>query len=129
NSELAKATARLRQLETDGYNGEPWHNTTRDVAFVMAKIGMSPETSISIEEVEQMFRDAAPREDDFDKKDDWDRDVDAAWDTACEAAEGAIFERVCSGEGVFADEMEAMFWGAAEYGAAPRPQLDSGRDL
>src|SRR5699024_12357453 len=33
NSELTKCTARLRQLETDGYNGEPWHNTTRDVAF------------------------------------------------------------------------------------------------
>lgn len=129
NSELTKATARLRQLEVDGYDGEPWHNTVRDVAFVMAKIGLSPETSISIDEVEQMFRDAAPNEDDYDKKDDWDADVDAAWDTACEAAEGEIFEMVGSGEEVFADEMESMFSGAAEYTAATKPGLDINLDL
>ena len=129
NSELAKATARLRQLETDGYNGEPWHNTVRDVAFVMAKIGLSPETAVSIGEVEQMFRDAAPNEDDLDKKDDWDADVDAAWDTACEAAEGEIFEMVGSGEDVFADQMESMFSGAAEYSAATKPSLDISLDL
>ena len=124
NSELTKATSRLRQLEVDGYNGEPWHNTVRDVAFVMAKIGLSPETSISIAEVEQMFRDAAPNEDDADKVDDWNRDVDAAWDTACEAAEGEIFEMVGAGEDVFADEMESMFSGAAAHTAATASKLD-----
>ena len=129
NSELTKCTNRLRQLEVDGYDGEPWHNTVRDAAFVMAKIGLSPETSISIDEVEQMFRDAAPNEDDYDKKDDWDADVDAAWDTACEAAEGEIFEMVGSGEEVFADEMESMFSGAAEYTAATKPGLDINLDL
>ena len=127
NSELTKATARLRRLKETGWDGEPWHNTVRDVAFVMAKIGLSPETSISIGEVEQMFRDAVP--DDDENADEWDRDVDAAWDTACEAAEGEIFEMVGSGEDVFADEMEAMFSGAAEYSAATSQGLDISLDL
>ena len=127
NSELTRATARLRRLKETGWDGEPWHNTVRDVAFVMAKIGLSPETSISIDEVEQMFRDAVP--DDDENADEWDRDVDAAWDTACEAAEGEIFEMVGSGEDVFADEMEAMFSGAAEYSAATTQGLDISLDL
>ena len=127
NSELTKATARLRRLKETGWDGEPWHNTVRDVAFVMAKIGLSPETSISIGEVEQMFRDAVPGDD--ENADEWDRDVDAAWDTACEAAEGEIFEMVGSGEDVFADEMEAMFSGAAEYTAATTQGLDISLDL
>src|SRR5699024_2434359 len=65
---------------------------------------------------------------DYDKKDDWDADVDAAWDTACEAAEGEIFVIVGSGEEVFADEIESMFCGAAEYTAATKPGLDINLD-
>lgn len=118
-SEVARCTERLRMLEVNGYNGEPWHNTVRDVAFVMAKIGLSPETSLSIDEVEQIFRDAAPNEDDHDKKDDWERDVDTAWDSACEAAEGEIFEMVGSGDEIFAEDMDAMVSGVDSINNRP----------
>lgn len=123
NSEIAKAKARLAKLAEDGWDGEPWHNTTRDVAFLLAKIGASPETTISTEEAEEIFLSAVPGDD----TDEWDADVEKIWETALERAEDEMFKMIGHGDEIFADDAEAMFAGA-QAASAPKP-LDIDPDL
>lgn len=100
----------LEALSSDGWDGLPWHNTTRDVAFRLAKVAASPETTLSEEEVRGMFFAAAPRDDDgFD-----DEKVEELWESALERAEGEIYELIGSGDDLFADDMEEMLSAAAQ---------------
>lgn len=121
NAALAEDMATLRKLGEDGWDGLPWHNTVRDVSFRMAKAGLSPMTSISIDKVREMFFDAVPGETDHDKVDDWDRDVETAWESALERAEGEVYELAGTGDELFADEFDRMSAGVAK---ANTPALD-----
>lgn len=106
NASLTKDTAELRALMD---NAEPWHNTVRDVAFRMAKAGLSPETTISIDEVEKMFLEAVPRDD----TEEWDADVEKLWESALERADGEIYELIGSGDELFGETVDEFFAGAA----------------
>lgn len=121
NAALAEDMATLRKLGEDGWDGLPWHNTVRDASFRMAKAGLSPMTSISIDKVREMFFDAVPGETDRDKVDDWTRDVETAWESALERAEGEIYELIGTGDELFADEFDKMSAGMAKANA---PVLD-----
>lgn len=120
NAALAEDMATLRKLGEDGWDGLPWHNTVRDVSFRMAKAGLSPMTTISIDKVREMFFDAVPGETDRDKVDEWDRDVETAWESALERAEGEIYELAGSGDELFSDEFDTMLAGVAKA-TAPAP--------
>ena len=113
DAEVGKDMERLRALERDGWDGEPWHNTTRDIAFRLAKIAVSPETKYSASELWDMFREAAPRDDgDFDEE-----RIEQYWESGIERAIeemglGNSYEMVGSGDDLFAEELGELLDGA-----------------
>lgn len=113
DAEVGKDMERLRALERDGWDGEPWHNTTRDIAFRLAKIAVSPETKYSASELWDMFREAAPQDDgDFDEE-----RIEQYWESGIERAIeemglGNSYEMVGSGDDLFAEELGALLDGA-----------------
>lgn len=113
NAEVGKDIERLRALSRDGWEGEPWHNTTRDVAFRLAKIAVSPETKYSAAELWDMFLEAAPQDDEgFDEE-----RVEQYWESGIERATeemglGNSYEMIGSGDDLFAEEMDGLLDGA-----------------
>ena len=113
DAEVGKDMERLRALERDGWDGEPWHNTTRDIAFRLAKIAVSPETKYSASELWDMFREAAPQDDgDFDEE-----RIEQYWESGIERAIeemglGNSYEMVGSGDDLFAEELGELLDGA-----------------
>ena len=113
DAEVGKDMERLRALERDGWDGEPWHNTTRDIAFRLAKIAVSPETKYSASELWDMFREDAPQDDgDFDEE-----RIEQYWESGIERAIeemglGNSYEMVGSGDDLFAEELGALLDGA-----------------
>ena len=113
DAEVGKDMERLRALERDGWDGEPWHNTTRDIAFRLAKIAVSPETKYSASELWDMFREAAPQDDEgFDEE-----RIEQYWESGIERAIeemglGNSYEMVGSGDDLFAEELGELLDGA-----------------
>ena len=113
DAEVGKDMERLRALERDGWDGEPWHNTTRDIAFRLAKIAVSPETKYSASELWDMFREAAPQDGEgFDEE-----RIEQYWESGIERAIeemglGNSYEMVGSGDDLFAEELGALLDGA-----------------
>lgn len=108
NAEVQKDLERLEKLSADGWDGEPWHNTTRDVAYRLAKIATSPETHYSTQEMWPLFSEAAPRDDEgFDDELIW-----KYWESGLEKAEGEVYELIGSGDDLFAEEMDGLLAGA-----------------
>lgn len=117
NVEVQRDLERLRQLTEQGWDGEPWHNTTRDVAFRLAKIAKSPETHWNEGQMWAAFSEAAPRDDEgFD-----DDRIDQYWTSALERAEGEIYELIGSGDDLFHDDLEGLLEGAR---VSREPKLD-----
>lgn len=107
----------LDRLTVEGWDGKPWHATTRDVAFRLAKIAQSPETPHTEAELWEMFERHAPRDDeDFD-----DEKIAQLWESALEKAEGEVFELIGAGDELFADDLDEMLTAAAE---SSRIQVD-----
>lgn len=121
NSELNKDIQALKALQDSGWDGPPWHNTVRDIAFRMAKIAQSPSTSIDVATVADMFYEAAPTDDDFGFDEHHE-----LWVSALERAEGEIYELIGSGDEIFADDFEQMLGDAS---AAAQPKADIDPDL
>ena len=118
NAELNKDIQSLKALQDSGWDGPPWHNTVRDIAFRMAKIAQSPNTSIDVTTVADMFYEAAPTDDDFGFDEHHE-----LWESALERAEGEIYELIGSGDEIFADDFEQML-GDASAAAQPKADLD-----
>lgn len=121
NAELNKDIQSLKALQDSGWDGPPWHNTVRDIAFRMAKIAQSPNTSIDVATVADMFYEAAPTDDDFGFDEHHE-----LWVSALERAEGEIYELIGSGDEIFADDFEQMLGDAS---AAAQPKADIDPDL
>lgn len=103
----------LRRLSVEGWDGLPWHNTARDVAYRLAKIAASPSTAFTVDEVRQLFLDAAPRDDDeFD-----DYKVEQLWESALDQSAGEVYELIGSGDDLFADVMDEMIAATAQANA------------
>lgn len=122
NSEVKRDLDRLARLQVTGWDGEPWHNTTRDVAYKLAKIAASPNTHWTVEEMAQQFFTHAPKDDDFD----FDRHVEI-WEGGLERADGEDYTLVGSGDEFFADDMDEMI--AASVATRPKPDIDPSLSL
>lgn len=116
NSELNRDVQNLKDLQAQGWDGPPWHNTVRDIAYRMAKIAVSPNTSISQQAVSDMFYEAAPTDDDFGFDEHHE-----LWESALERADGEIYEMIGAGDEIFGDDFDEML---AETAQSAKPKAD-----
>lgn len=123
NSEVQRDLERLERLSVDGWDGEPWHNTTRDVAYRLAKIARSPETTLDEEYLRGQFFRAAPQDDEGFDEDLLEKYWESGLERAAEDfAEGNAYELAGSGDDLFADDMDEMLAGIQ---AATEESLDA----
>lgn len=124
NSEVQRDLDRLARLQVEGWKGDPWHNTTRDIAYRLAKIAASPNTHWTVEEMAQQFFQHAPRDDEFG----FDQHA-VIWEGGLErvAETDAEYELVGSGDELFGDDLDEMI--AASRASQPRPDIDPALSL
>ena len=123
NSEVQRDLDRLERLSVNGWDGEPWHNTTRDVAYRLAKIARSPETTLDEEYLRGQFFRAAPQDDEGFDEDLLEKYWESGLERAAEDfAEGNAYELAGSGDDLFADDMDEMLAGIQ---AATEESLDA----
>ena len=124
NSEVQRDLDRLARMQVEGWEGESWHNTTRDIAYRLAKIAASPNTHWTVEEMAQQFFQHAPRDDEFG----FDQHA-TIWEGGLErvAEEGGHYELVGSGDDLFGDDLDEMI--AASVASRPAPEVDPSLSL
>lgn len=123
NSEINKDILALKDLQDQGWDGPAWHNTVRDIAYRLAKIGASPNTTITLQQVADMFYAAAPTDDDFGFDEHHE-----LWESGLERAEGEIYELVGSGDDIYSDDFDDMI-AEANKSAQPKADIDPSLSL